>query len=70
MRRYNFDRPGRAQGIGVHANSLAEAETKAQQIQVEALRKGEFNKDCELIFRDNRPCLPSGRCSICYGGHQ
>lgn len=66
MQRYNFDRPGKAQGIGVHANSLAEAETKAQQLQVKLLMQGEFDRDCHLVFRDNAPCLPKDSCSICY----
>ena len=59
--RYNFDRFRKgelmAEGVAVHANSMAEALVKAN-----ALLNGE---DAELRFTDNEPCVAALKCQIC-----
>lgn len=53
MQRFNFDRKGFAQGIGVYANSISEAFEKAEIYQQKLVQDGEFNKNAKLTFRDN-----------------
>lgn len=64
MQRYNFDRVRdgaglMAEGIAVHAESLDEAEAKAQRLI-------DNNLVDTIRFTDNRPCLPAERCPICH----
>ena len=63
MQRYNFDRKGMAQGIGVHAETLGEAAQKALEMQSRLFHEGNLNANCPLVFRDNKPCAV--QCDIC-----
>lgn len=63
MQRYNFDRKGMAQGIGVHATNYEEAICKAIKLQSNLFHENKLNACCPLIFRDNQPCI--SQCNIC-----
>jgi hypothetical protein len=46
-----------AGGIGVHADTMEEAETKARNM----MEAGESS----IQFRNNAPCHPARKCGIC-----
>ena len=62
LKRYNFKREGKAEGVFVHAASLEEAALKAQKIP-------SGRPFVKLIFVDNKPCPKNVGCCYCLKGN-
>lgn len=62
LKRYNFKREGKAEGVFIHADSLEEAILKAQKI-------ASIMPCAKLIFVDNKPCSKNVGCYYCLKGN-